>query len=364
MEVSIVLPALNEENSIGKTIKELKETLSKHKASFEIIVVDSDSEDKTAIISKNFGARVVNEPRRGYGNALRRGFKESKGKYIIMCDPDGSYDARTLPKILNTLKEGYDYVNCNRFAKLNPESMSKSHYIGNAIINSLGNFFFHTKGKDMLSGYKGFRADALKKLDLRCQKWDLSMEIHSKIKSNDLKFKEIPTRYFPRIGQSKLTGLKGAWDNFRYMSVHKPNFVLIYPSLSLMGIGIVGIFYMLLTKTLGNALLMLSATTFLIGFQTFLLGTISQTIMFKRGIDKKNLIVESSEKLNLQKGIIIGSSFFVISIIVFLLALRQWLKFGTNLFITDIKFVIPGFIALIMSVSVITYSFVNEAINE
>src|SRR3989344_7414729 len=111
MEVSIVLPALNEEKSIGKAIKEIKETLSKYKASFEIIVVDSDSKDKTAIIARSLGVKVVNEPIKGYGNALRRGFREAKGRYIIMYDPDGTYDANTLPLMIKTLKEGYDYVN-------------------------------------------------------------------------------------------------------------------------------------------------------------------------------------------------------------------------------------------------------------
>ena len=100
MEVSIVLPALNEEKSIGKTIKEVKDVIFKNKISYEIIVVDSNSEDKTASIAKGLGAKVVNEEIRGYGNALRRGFKEAKGKFIIMYDPDGSYDVNTLPLMI------------------------------------------------------------------------------------------------------------------------------------------------------------------------------------------------------------------------------------------------------------------------
>ncbi|MBI2646937.1 glycosyltransferase family 2 protein [Candidatus Woesearchaeota archaeon] len=102
MEISIILPALNEEKSIGKTIREIKDVLSKGKIKFEIIVVDSDSRDKTAMIARSLGAKVVNEPIKGYGNALRRGFREAKGRYIIMYDPDGTYDANTLPLMIKT----------------------------------------------------------------------------------------------------------------------------------------------------------------------------------------------------------------------------------------------------------------------
>ena len=231
MEISIVLPALNEEKNIGKTINQIKNSLSKYKTKFEIIVVDSDSEDRTAIISRNLGAKVVNESLRGYGNALRRGFSEAKGKYVIIFDPDGSYDTKTLPLAVRKLKEGYDYVNGNRFSNLRRNSMSFKNYIGNIILNFMGYFFFKTKSKDMLSGFKGFKAEALKKLDLHSQKWDLNVEVHSKIRKNNLRFTEIPTNYFPRIGKSKLSGTTAAWNNLRYMLMYSPNFVFVYPSI-------------------------------------------------------------------------------------------------------------------------------------
>ena len=266
MEVSLILPALNEEESIGKTIREIKQTLSRHKISFEVIVVDSDSRDKTAIIAGNEGAKVVNEPQRGYGNALRRGFKEAKGKYVIMYDPDGSYDVHTLPLMIESLKKGYDYVNANRFAKLTHRSMSRSHYIGNAIINSMGNIFFHIGFKDMLSGYKGFRAEALRKLNLHSQKWDFNVEVHSKLRRNNLKFKEISTRYFSRLGVSKLSGTNAAWSNFRFMLMYSPNFVFIYPSIALTSISLLAIIYILTSSALGNVSLIASTIIFIIGF--------------------------------------------------------------------------------------------------
>ena len=363
MEVSVILPALNEEKSIGKTIREIKQTLSKHQISFEIIVVDSDSKDKTAIISKNEGAKVVNEPQRGYGNALRKGFKEAKGKYVIMYDPDGSYDASTLPLMIDTLKKGCDYVNANRFAKLAHGSMSRSHYVGNAVINLMGNIFFHTGFKDMLSGYKGFNADALRKLKLHSQKWDFNVEIHSKLGRHSLKFKEINTRYFSRLGKSKLSGTNAAWSNFRFMLMYSPNFVFVYPSIMLMLASLLAIVYILASSTLGNVSLIASTIVFIIGFQLFLFGIMLKTILLKKDFEEKNLLSELGLKLNLGKGICIGLALFAVSFIIFLLIFLKWLKLR-QLSSTDIKFSILGFAILMMSMSITTYGFVNETISE
>jgi len=363
MEVSVILPALNEEDSIGNTIREIKQTLSKHKISFEIIVVDSDSKDKTAIIASKEGAKVLNEPQRGYGNALRKGFEDAKGKYVIMYDPDGSYDVQTLPLMIETLKNGYDYVNANRFAKLAHGSMSRSHYVGNAIINLMGNIFFRIWFKDMLSGYKGFRADALKKLNLHSQKWDFNVEVHSKLRKSHLKFKEINTRYFPRLGKSKLSGANAAWSNFRFMLMYSPNFVFVYPSIALMLTSLLAIAYILTSSTLGNVSLIASTVVFIIGFQLFLFGIMLKTILLKKDFEEKNLLSELGLKLNLGKGILIGLALFAVSFAIFLLIFIKWLKLR-QLSSTDIKFSILGFVILMMSLSIVTYGFVNETISE
>jgi len=351
MEMSIILPALNEEKSIGKTIMEIKDVLSKNKIKFEIIVVDSDSKDKTAVIARSLGAKVVNAPIKGYGNALRRGFKEAKGKYIIMYDPDGTYDPNTLTLMIKTLKEGYDYVNANRFAELIGDSMSTSHHIGNLILNCMGNFLFRMKGKDVLSGYKGFRVDALKKLDIQSQKWDLNIEIHSKIRAHNLKFKEIPTRYFSRVGKSKLSGTKAAWHNLKFMFIHSPNFTFVYPSIVLMLVSIFAIINILIGPRLGSVSLVLSTIMFITGFQMLLFGITSKTIAFKKGFEKKNLLNSIGLKLTLEKGLISGLILFTISFVIFLS-------------LNDIKFSILGFTILMTSISVVTYSFLNETLNQ
>lgn len=364
MKVSVVLPALNEEKSIGRTIKEIKEVLSRQKTSFEIIVVDSDSEDRTAEIAVSNGARVVNEPRRGYGNALRTGFSNAKGRYIIMYDPDGSYDANSLPLMIVTLEKDYDYVNGNRFAKLNPRSMSLRHYFGNKVINFLGNFFFHVNSKDMLSGYKGFRAQSLKKLNLLAEKWELNVEIHSKIRKNQLRFKEIPTRYFPRMGDSKLSATSAAWSNLRFMLMYSPNFVFIYPSIIFMLIGFLMTTYTLITHSLGHASLILANMIFIIGLQLLLFGITAKNYLFKKGLEQKSILSTLGSQLTIEKGTGSGLVLFAISFVIFLFILVTWLMKNKELSLHDLKIGILGFTLFMISVSVVTYSFMNQIIGE
>lgn len=327
-------------------------------------MVDSDSEDNTVTIAKNLGAKVVNESLRGYGNAIRKGFLAAKGSYVIMYDPDGSYDASTIPLIVRRLREGYDYVNGNRFCNLTKKSMSLSHYIGNIIINWMGWAFFRVNSRDMLSGYKGFRRSAMKKMDLRAQKWDLNVEIHSKVRSNNLKFKEIPTTYFLRVGKSKLSATTAAWNNFRFMLLRSPNFVFIYPSVILMTMGVFSIIYNFMSTTLGNVSLIFSTMIFFIGFQMLLFGLVSKTAMYKKGFENRSMLSYLGSKLTLEKGIAASGILFSISFIIFLFLLVKWLRMERTLMLTDIKLGIISFTVFISSVSMLYYSFMNEMLNE
>ncbi|MBI2646936.1 hypothetical protein HYW99_00495 [Candidatus Woesearchaeota archaeon] len=191
----------------------------------------------------------------------------------------------------------------------------------------------------------------------------MNIEIHSKIRSNNLRFKEIPTRYFSRIGKSKLSGTKAAWHNLRFMLIHSPNIMFVYPSIVLMLVSIFAIINILISSRFGNISLVLSTVVFIIGFQMFLFSIISKTIMFRRGFEKKNLLNVIGSKLTLEKGIIVSFGLFLVSFIIFLLILIKWLRLRV-LSLTDIKFSILGFTILMISISIIMYSFMNETINE
>jgi len=362
MELSLILPALNEEKTIGLTLKNVKEILSKI-TTYEIIVVDSDSKDKTVSIAKKHGAVVVNEPKRGYSNALKKGFSVAKGKYVIMYDPDGTYDVRTLSVIIQKLREGYDYVNANRFANLKPGAMSFKHRFGNRVINHLGNLFFGAKGHDVLSGYKGFKASALKRLDIQSEKWDFNIEVHSKIKRYDLKFIEIPTTYFPRKGQSKLTGAFAAWCNIKYMLLHNPNVIFIYPSIFLLILGLVGMSFSLLTNILGFISLLVFTMFLVFGLQMFLFGISAKNYLVEKGFEKRSVLSTLGSNLTFERGLITGVSLFCLSGLIFIYLVIKRLSTHA-LELNDIKSGVLGFGLLSMSVSIIIYSFINQILSE
>jgi len=215
----------------------------------------------------------------------------------------------------------------------------------------------------MLSGYKGFRADALRKLNLHSQKWDFNVEVHSKLRKNKLKFKEINTRYFPRLGKSKLSGANAAWSNFRFMLMYSPNFVFVYPSIALILTSLLAIAYILTSSAFGNVSLVASTIIFTIGFQLCLFGIMLKTIIVNKDLDEKNLLSELGSKLTLGKGILIGLALFAISFIIFFLIFLKWLRLR-QLSSTDLQFSILGFAIFMMSLSTVTYGFVNETISE
>ncbi|MGV8140993.1 MAG: glycosyltransferase family 2 protein [Candidatus Woesearchaeota archaeon] len=368
MELTIILPALNEGKVIGKTITKLKKVVSQITENYEILVVDSDSTDDTAKISRRLGARVINEPKRGYGNALRRGFDESRGEYIIMYDPDGTYDEKTIIDIHSKLKSGYDYVNANRFAKLTVDSMSLKHQIGNKIINMTGNIFFGTHGKDMLSGYKGFRKNAIKKLNLKSERWDFNVEIQSKLKINNLRYIEIPTKYYPRIGESKLSGFDAAWNNFRYILLRSPNFIFITPALFFSTFGAAIILYSLLRnthlKSQSYITFMLAICLLIVSLQTFLFGAISKNYLVRKKYEKKNYLSNLAQKLNLEKSILIGLAFIAISLIISGIVVYRWIHNGYRLNPSEVYFSMTAFAAFIISVLILTYGFFNQMIED
>ena len=302
MEVSIILPALNEENSIGQAVSAIHEILRPLAVIYEIIVVDTDSVDKTADIARQGGARVINEPCRGYSNALRRGFKEAKGRYLIMYDPDGSYDTAALPAMIDALRAGNDYVNANRFADLTDNSMSFSHVFGNKVINFFGNFFFRASGKDVLSGFKGLKAETTGKLKLYSQKWDLNMELHAKIRNGRYIFKEIPSRYFARAGKSKLPGFSAAWDNFRFMIAHAPDFFIVGPAAVIMLAAAAGFQLLLLEKSAPFYYAGFFSMFFISGYSLLLSGILVKRRLSDSGFNGKSMLADLSRHLTIERG--------------------------------------------------------------
>ena len=198
-ELTIVLPCLNEEKTVGICVEKARNFLKKNDILGEVVVADNGSTDGSIEIASSHGARIVHVAEKGYGNALRGGFSEAYGKYIIMADSDDSYDLVNLLPFLEKLREGYDLVMGNRFqGGIQKGAMPWHHrYIGNPVLTFLGKVFFNSPVGDFHCGLRGFKKNAILKMDLQTTGMELASEIVIKATIYNMKVTEVPTTLSP-----------------------------------------------------------------------------------------------------------------------------------------------------------------------
>ncbi|RLF11116.1 MAG: glycosyltransferase family 2 protein, partial [Thermoprotei archaeon] len=219
MKVSVVIPTLNEEKGIGKTIDMIKVDEFKRRGwDLEIIVVDGESKDRTREIARSKGARVIIEPRKGYGRAYKTGLKEAKGEIIVTGDADATYPFDKIHEYIDyLLKNDLDFITTNRFAGLKKGAMSVKHVFGNLILSLTLRLLFMIKLRDSQSGMWIFRRDALKKIQ-PLEKFNDGMPFSEEIKIEmfrKVRAEEIPSALYVREGKAKLQSFSDGWKNLK-----------------------------------------------------------------------------------------------------------------------------------------------------
>jgi glycosyltransferase involved in cell wall biosynthesis len=218
-KLSIVIPAMNEEEGIGETLDviPLKE-LADMGYPTEVIVVDGESVDRTREIAREKGARVVIEPRKGYGRAYKTGFEVAQGDIIATGDADTTYPFDKLPEYIRHFeRENLDFLTGNRFGKLQPGAMSAKHKVGNFVLSTTGRVLFLASIKDSQSGMWILKRSILSRLKLTSDGMPFSEEIKLEaFTKNDLKSREIPIEYRVRVGEVKLASWKDGWKNLKF----------------------------------------------------------------------------------------------------------------------------------------------------
>ncbi|MCL4824927.1 MAG: glycosyltransferase family 2 protein, partial [Anaerolineales bacterium] len=241
IELSIVLPCLNEERTVGLCIQKAQNFLKENNIAGEVIVADNGSTDRSIEISEAAGARVVNVAEKGYGNALRGGFAAARGKFIIMADADDSYDLSNLMPFVEQLRAGYDLVMGNRFlGGIKKGAMPWHHrYIGNPILSFIGRLFFHSPARDFHCGLRGFTKSAIEQMNLQTAGMELASEIVIKASLLDMKVCEVPTTLSPdgRDRPPHLRSFRDGWRHLRFLLVYSPTWLFLYPGLFLVCIG-------------------------------------------------------------------------------------------------------------------------------
>ena len=215
MDISVIIPTMNEEESIGQVIDSVHQALKGRE--YEILVVDTSSKDRTREIAADKGALVVEEPRRGYGRAYKTGFERSRGDVIVTLDADCTYPAEDIPRLYGMLDErGLEFITTNRFAHLEEGAMTAKHRLGNFALTFISNMFFHVRIKDSQSGMWVFRREILDRLVLSDDGMPMSEEI--KIEAfRKAKSLEVPIVYRRRVGEVKLSSWKDGWKNMKFL---------------------------------------------------------------------------------------------------------------------------------------------------
>lgn len=238
--VSIVMPCLNEEQTVEICVRKALDWLKRTRTPGEVLVVDNGSVDASPAVAGAAGARVVYEPRRGYGAALRRGFAEAQGDWLVMGDCDDTYDFSDLGPLLQPLAEGFDMSVGNRFAGgIAPGAMTWSHrYIGTPAISFLLKMFTGLKVGDSQCGLRAFTRDALDRLDLRTDGMELASEMILKSARRGLHVADIPVPYGERLGEAKLNTLRDGWRHLRFLMLASPNHLFTLPGIFLTLLGV------------------------------------------------------------------------------------------------------------------------------
>ena len=237
--VSVVIPCLNEAENIEQCVRDAQQALLAGGLSGEVVVVDNNSEDRSAEIAEEAGARVILERRRGYGSAYLAGFTAARGEYIVMADADLTYDFGEISRFVAELDGGAQLVMGDRMDNIQPGAMPWLHrYVGNPVLTGILNLFFRTGVGDAHCGMRALRRDVLPVLDLRTTGMEFASEMVIRASKEKLVISEVPIEYHPRGGESKLSSFRDGWRHLRFLLVHSPTHLFIIPGALMAGVGV------------------------------------------------------------------------------------------------------------------------------
>lgn len=362
VDVSVVIPTLDEEKSIGQCIEKVNKIFKEHNIDGEIIVSDS-STDSTAEIARSLGARVVHPDKRGYGYAYLYAFDFVRGRYIVMGDADNTYDFLEIPKFLEPLQNGSDMVIGNRLGgEIRDGAMPWLHrHIGNPMLTRLLNMFFKAGVSDAHCGFRAFKRDALNKMRLRSSGMEFASEMIIEACRKKLNISEIPIIYHPRIGEAKLNSLRDGWRHIKFMTLRAPKYLYYLPGFFLLGLGFSLVVLITMFElgidglALGTLSMIASSLTAIIGYQLIFLGLFTTTFgSSKEMIDSDRITEKINQHITLERGATIGALVFAVGLGYTISLLGMWV--GGNILPT-VKQSMLGFTLIVLGLQTVFFSF-------
>lgn len=337
MDVSIVIPTMNEESTIGECISKARELFKRMKLEGEVIVADN-STDKTAEMAKKLGAKVVQPSKLGYGNAYLAGFRASRGKYIAMVDGDGTYNILEMEGILTPLiRRKADFVIGSRFrGEIKKGAMPSLHrMVGNPFLNWFLNATYKANLSDSHCGMRAFTRDAYEKMNLSSSGMEFASEMVVKAVNLNLRIKEVPVTYCKRRGSpSKIRSIDDGWRHARFIVLSSPSNVFIYSGAIAMVAG-----FFLLLLLLGGPVVLLGFSLYIhpmifgsmfsiIGFQLISLGLFSKVYHDKMNSGSMGTSDFLLKFYTLEKGLMVGILLSLIGIVLGAWIVYSWIATG------------------------------------
>lgn len=369
IELSIVMPCLNEAETLAVCINKAQSFFERENISGEVIIADNGSTDGSQKIATDLNATVVNVPQKGYGSALRGGIEAANGKYVIMGDADDSYDFSNLMPYVIKLREGYDLVMGNRFkGGIKKGAMPFLHkYLGNPVLSFIGRLFFKSKIGDFHCGLRGFSKEAYYKMELKTTGMEFASEMIVKSSLKDLKITEVNTILSPdgRSRPPHLNTWRDGWRHLRFLVLYSPNWLFLIPGLLLFIFGIITSSFLLFGKVsigsvnFGVHTLLFTSGFILIGFQFILFYGLTKVFTVENELlPKSNKYDKLFKLINLEKGLIVGAILVIIGIILSFSAYFDWqaINFGDIENTSTLRSVIPAITLMLLGVQVILFS--------
>jgi hypothetical protein len=336
LEVSVVIPCLNEAKSIGFCIDKALAAFRDLGVAGEVVVSDNGSNDGSIDIAEEHGARVVHAEVKGYGNALRKGIQEARGSFVIMGDADDSYDFREVPKFIEKWKAGYELVMGNRFAGgIKPGAMPWSHQlVGNPCLTAILNRFFHADIGDVYCGMRGFTKKVYERIDPRTTGMEFALELIIKASKLGAAVTEVPVTLWPdkRGRQPHLRTFHDGWRSLRFMLLYAPNWLFLGPGGFLLMFGLALVFWLLSgPRHMGRIVFDIHTMLFgmifaLLGAQVISIGLFAKVYSYAERFSPSQRSLERwLNRVKLEHGLILGAILTITGAAGSVWLLAQWM---------------------------------------
>ena len=358
LELSIVMPCLNEADTVATCVAKAMRVLHEYKIRGEVIVADNGSTDGSQALAEAEGARVVTVAAKGYGNALMGGIEAARGKYVIMGDADDSYDYLEVPKFVEQLRKGFELVQGCRLpsggGRVMPGAMPFTHrWFGNPAFSLMVRHMFWSPIHDVYCGMRGFTKDLYQRLGQRCTGMEFATEMIIKAGFHHANIAEVPITLHPdgrKAHPPHLRTIRDGWRTLRFFLMYCPRWLFWYPGVFLILLGVLGYAVALPGLQVGGITfdahtLLFGSLALLLGYQSMLFAIFTKFFAIGEGLMPEDpRLVKLTETITMEKGLLIGALSFLVGIVFLLVSIQQWrvTNYGQLDYAQTMRWVIPG----------------------